>query len=137
MQVRFFILFGDCFRAVRGTPEASADLRGEILRDFWRDVFAIVAEIGARNSDETHECIIAAESLLHLFASTPTRVDLVAGFAQNFHACRATGILKRRLFEFFAKTLPQHRLWRFVLTVERETIQYERFLTMENNCPSG
>ena len=136
-QTAVFHPFGDCFRAVRGTPEASADLRGEILRDFWRDVFAIIATIGARNSAETHECIVAAESLLHLFVSTPSRVELISGFAQNYHACRATGILKTRLFEFLAKTLPQHRLWRFVLTVDRETIQYERFLTMENNCPSG
>ena len=60
------------------------DLRSQILSDFWSDIFALLVKICPRDLEETHEVIIAAESMLHLLQIHKTRVELISNFANIY-----------------------------------------------------
>ena len=60
----------------RVNSKISIPLRSEILSDYWKEIFGTVKSVGVRNKDETHECIIMAESFLHLITSIENRVQV-------------------------------------------------------------
>jgi len=126
--------FRCAFQRAHGSVEN--DFRAEILADFWNDVFSLLQSIGPKNSEETHECVIASESVLHLFITAANRVQLIKGFAQLFHSSLISGILKTKLFQLLGQLLPNRRIWKYVLTVDRELIQHHRSLELLSDGPA-